>query len=146
MILDPEYGVGAYKISGGVSGGFFGASDIVTLFTGYMGLILKYNEVQMPDGAGKALVDGVQKAIARFGAVITSVMKAVELAQKCGGLGSFKFNFMLTIHIASTISLLALTVSTGGIAGVALNSLLGSLLSVISDTIQRVLAKDIGCK
>ena len=144
-ILDTEFGVGAYKISGGGSGSFFGPGSTISLVMGYMGLFIDFHEEITVAGALKKLLKGIAKALGAFGSTLSMIFKMVELAQSCGGFGSMAFNLMLTMHLAVIFSLAFITISTGGIMGVLLNSIFNSVATIVSDFALGIVGKDGGC-
>lgn len=131
-------------ITGGDSGGFLGPKEIISLITGYLGLSLEIFQETTPAAAMKDLLRGMAKAVGGIGAALSAVFTAVELILECGGFGSLQFNILMTVYLATSITMLAVTISTG-LAGVALTSLLNSMVSVILDKVLRILKTDAGC-
>ncbi|WP_034835274.1 hypothetical protein [Endozoicomonas numazuensis] len=102
LIIDPETGAGAYKISGGANGGFL--SDDALDILGCIGFVFGV--------IGKGLIGVLSVGIAAFLNVKT-VLDYLAIDHKCNGLGAL-------IALSVFVSLLGIFFLTGPLIGIAL--------------------------
>lgn len=131
MILDPEYGIGAYKISGGESGGFLNT------------LLMR---LQFYAGFWKSFATSYPALARAIGGQITALASTIytiiAFAQKCP-LGVAAIGAVITLGLSLTLLTMqvALIAATGG-AGVALTYGFAAIQAYVTIQFKRIFIQE----
>ncbi len=136
IIFDPQTGAGAYKISGGMNGGFgdfldsFGVSDIFGLVFSLMDFAFGLGgEMNVGKVAGIARVLG--GIFSGLGMLLTVVTQVIGVWEKCTAI-AWQAMFLLVIAI---IALITATIATYTPVGRVLGFLIDKIISSIVETV-----------